>query len=156
LSAEKIELGGTPMLLSLMSDITERQNLDAALRQLNGELEQRIQSRTAELQSQEMLLRTVLDSMGDGVMYCSESTIQYINPALAELCGYSAMELTGQPKSLLDFGSALDDEASLFADESQVGEETWRGEAGLRRKDGEALKVALTVRRLRELRSGVG
>lgn len=156
ISAERIELGGKPHILSLTYDITERKTFEAALRKMNVELEQRVQERTAELQSQQQLLQTTLDSMGEGVMYCSDSTIRYVNPALEELCGYVATELVAQPKRILDSGTHSSQHETRFSDEEGAADRTWRGETHLRCKDGRDIRVALTVRRQMEMSPGIG
>ena len=49
-SARILDLQGEPCLVSMMVDVTERKRHEDALRQLNEELEQRIQERTRDLQ----------------------------------------------------------------------------------------------------------
>ncbi len=48
-SAEWIEIGGRRHILSVIRDVTDRKRAEAAIRQLNAELEQRVADRTAEL-----------------------------------------------------------------------------------------------------------
>ena len=50
-SAERIEFGGEPCLLSVTRDITDRKLAEDRIRNLNAELEQRVRERTAELET---------------------------------------------------------------------------------------------------------
>ncbi len=48
-SAERIQLNGKPCILTVLNDITERKQAEAALQALNASLEQQVQERTTEL-----------------------------------------------------------------------------------------------------------
>ena len=60
LSLDEIELDGEQHLLAILIDNTERRRADEALRQLNAELEARVERRTAELAANEAKLRALL------------------------------------------------------------------------------------------------
>jgi len=147
-NAERIELDGVPHILALISDITERKKTEAALESLNAQLEQRIKERTAQVEQEQMFLQTIMNSMGEGVMYSSRFVILYVNRAMEVLTGYSAAELIGKPNSMLQSDHATPQEAHLFHEEFVEPDAIWRGEARIRRKDGSEFQAALIVRRL--------
>ncbi len=131
-------------------DITDRKKVEAALSELNVDLEARVAARTAELEKRQAQLTAVLNAIGEGVSYTENSLIQYANPALAAITDYSVDELIGQHGTTLLKPSASDAERAqitawiesrVFADLNKP----WRGEAPLFRKDGSSFEAALTI-----------
>jgi PAS domain S-box-containing protein len=151
-----IELNQQPHALYLTLDNTARKRAEAALQKLNVELEGRVAERTASLQSQQLLLQTILDSMGDGVIYSSNGMIRYTNPALHDICGYSGTDLQDQPNTILLAEKVSADEIASFANSSFDSDSTWRSELSFKHKDGHMLQVALTRRRVPEIMRGLG
>ena len=75
----------------------QRQHAETELSRLNAELEQRVADRTAELARAHERLRAILDTAGEGVVFTdSQGAIEYINPALERLTGYTADEALGR------------------------------------------------------------
>jgi PAS domain S-box-containing protein len=72
------------------------------LRQLNLELEERIDSRTAELSDSEERFRAVSESAADAVISSNDKGyIVYLNSAAARLFGYTPADLEGEPITVL-------------------------------------------------------
>ena len=60
---------------------------------LAGELQQRVDERTAELETERAQLNTILDNMTEGVIYYDvEGRIRYTNRSLTRMTGYDASE----------------------------------------------------------------
>src|SRR5258708_23036219 len=87
--------------LGIIEDNTERKHAEDNLRQLNADLEQRVEERTAELRRQQMQLSALLEAMGEGMFYEEGRDIRYANRALADLTGYTSQELVGQPGAIM-------------------------------------------------------
>jgi PAS domain S-box-containing protein len=64
-SLNRLELGGRVVLQAIVRDITKRKQAEANLRQLNLELEQRVQQRTAELNATNEQLRAKNSELKD-------------------------------------------------------------------------------------------
>jgi PAS domain S-box-containing protein len=131
-------------------DITDQIEAAQTLRQVNSELERRVNERTADLQQQRAQLGALLDAMGEGVCYSDGPTIRYVNRALAAMTGYSVDELIGQsgtllfaaePEAELQAEAMLTAMADIHANRGTV----WRGEGKLVCKSGSTFYAALTI-----------
>lgn len=70
-----------------------RQRADAALQELNQQLEQHIRERTAALRASEAQLRTIFDSLSEGVVVSGlDGQIQEFNRAAVDMFGFSSRE----------------------------------------------------------------
>ena len=125
---EMIEFRGGPALISWCYDITRRKAAERDLRTLSLAVEQ----------SATML--AITDPSG---------IIQYANPHLCRETGYAAPELTGTVPDLLDpSGQFLDFHAEQWR--ALKAGSVWRRECQLRRKNGDALWVGISVSGLTE------
>lgn len=101
---------------------------------------------TSELHHRIETLAAILDGSPDGVAVIDRSRfISWVNPALAEMTGYSVEELIDQPLVML-LRSQEDLERIRAA--LQPGAPAWSEELEARRRDGRPLVVSLHVRLL--------
>jgi PAS domain S-box-containing protein len=95
--------------VSVYVDITKRKRAEQQLHHLNLELEERVQKRTAELQSANEFLREseatsrlILESMPDAIVITNaEGFIVHCNAQVENLFGYSPKDVLGQPVETL-------------------------------------------------------
>ncbi|NDJ75293.1 MAG: PAS domain-containing sensor histidine kinase [Chloroflexi bacterium] len=114
------------------------------LQQLNDELEVRVAQRTAELAGEQARQQTMLDTMGDGLVYRDHDHVHYINQALSDLLGYSSAELTGPAERY--FEQVTGSPGGYVPEQAATPDlHVWRGHVRLRRKDGTELPVGLTA-----------
>lgn len=133
------------IVYGLVSDITERKQaelerewLTNELRNINQTLDERVRARTAELQA-------IFDAVGEGILVTSPNgVIEYINPAMEKLTGYSAAEAIGQMPRIW---KSERQNSAFYTQMWQVirSGNTWRGELVNRRKDGSLYDVLLTI-----------
>ena len=86
--------------VAVFSDVTARKRADEAVRNLNQELEQRVQDRTAELRLQTHYLRALFDTLPVSV-WLKDTQGRYlaVNEACAEAYGLTAEEMIGKTDS---------------------------------------------------------
>ncbi len=96
------EIGAVDYLLKpiddnlLINKISAYFRLIEKERQLNLELEQRVQERTEELEQITQYLQSILDNMGEALLVLDqEGRIASANPAACKMLGYSGTELRG-------------------------------------------------------------
>jgi len=122
-----------------------RQRVEIELSQLNAELEQRVAERTAELARAHEQLRAILDTAGEGVVFTdSRGAIEYINPAMERLTGYTADEALGRNPRLWKSTQTPEVTHQHMWRALSRGE-IWQGEVINRRKDGGLYDAALTA-----------
>ncbi|WP_176958325.1 PAS domain-containing sensor histidine kinase [Mariprofundus sp. KV] len=102
---------------------------------------------TSQVKSQRLLekLSQVVEHADELILLTDRNgIIEYVNPALERVSGYSAQELMGKKPSMLK-SSAQD--ASVYQQlwQTIVSGQTWRGTLIDRRKDGSFYPVAMTV-----------
>lgn len=142
----RVKFDGTSKIIyAIVSDITERKLVELErewltneLRDINQTLDERVRSRTAELQA-------ILDAAGEGIVVTDlDGIIQYINPAQEQLTGYSQAEALGQNPRI--WSSHRQDKA-FYAEMWQTIQagRTWRGELINKRKDGSTFNALLNV-----------
>ena len=141
-------------LAGQLATIFEKARLDTELIQHAAMLEQRVEMRTTEIRRAQARTQAILDALGEGVVVTdSRGTIQYVNPAMEQLTGYSARESIGQNPRLWQGGQTpLAVYQAMW--NTMLAGETWRGEIINRRKDGEAYFASLTAAPIPALDNG--
>lgn len=130
------ELGVLTRAINTM--IEETSSSRAALQRLNAALEERVAERTVELEAQQAQLRAIVDTMGEGLIYCIDGIITVVNPTVADMAGYSASELIGKPFK------ALTPKIDMTVTQN-LPRKPDRYETKLVRRDGSTLEVAVTA-----------
>ncbi len=129
----------------------ENARLSEAIRHYAVQLEQRVANRTAELERARHRLQAILDAAGEGVIFTdSQGVVEYMNPAMEELTGYTAAEARGKTARL--WKSDLN-QTTLYQDmwATILRSEIWKGELINRRKNGALYEAALTIAPLLDL-----
>ncbi|MFN8454203.1 MAG: PAS domain S-box protein [Anaerolineae bacterium] len=133
------------IVYGLVSDITERKQaelerewLTKELQNINQTLDERVRARTAELQA-------IFDAAGEGIVVTTLSgIIEYVNPAMERLTGYSAAEVIGQTARVWKSGQQHSTFYSQMWQTILAGQ-TWRGELVNKRKNGSLYDALLTI-----------
>ncbi len=160
-----LALDSAQLFAAAQQELVERSRAEVELQRLNGELEQRIEARTLELKQRELELRTVIDSMSEGLIYfqtdLKTSRIQFVNQAISEMVGFKQAELIGQsfaifaPTALPDKDNKASREEQQDTIEQAYNSGSWRNEAVWRRMDGSYITVALSVRQVPSVEKGL-
>ncbi len=120
-----IEYAGRPATLVVTRDITARKQAELALRQVNEELERRVEARTAELQAANAQLqceiaereqaeaalratetkyRTMIERINDAILVLQDGKVVYRNPALEKMLRHTPEDTQAAAgRSFLDF-----------------------------------------------------
>lgn len=157
-SAEDMDI--LRMVVQQLGQMIENIHLVTRLKDYAGELEQRVEQRTAELHDAKERVEAILGSVGDGVIVTDLTCcIQRVNTAFEGLSGFASEEVVEK------------DLFSLFADDSQMPQiegirlalaavHRWSGELTGRRQDGShydvQLKLAPVHDRMGQVMSYVG
>jgi two-component system phosphate regulon sensor histidine kinase PhoR len=115
---------------------------------LAGDLQKRVEERTAELDNERAQLHTILDAMTEGVIYYDvDGKIRYINRSLIQLTGYDADDWLSArdrwPENLLDEANQRNITQSIQRTLFKDG--IWQTDLQLNRKDGERIDVKLVM-----------
>jgi PAS domain S-box-containing protein len=87
---------------AIVRDITKRKEAETRMRDLNAELERRVDERTQELLQREERLRAILNTVVDAIITIDgRGTIQSVNPATEKMFGYMEAEMIGQNVKML-------------------------------------------------------
>jgi PAS domain S-box-containing protein len=109
------------------------------------ELESRVADRTAELDRERQRLQAILDTAGEGIYFTDrQGRIEYINPAMERLTGYSSQEALGQSRDLWHSDHTPESIVTAMQRAVQHGE-IWQGEVVQQRKDSSLYDAALSV-----------
>ncbi len=128
LNAVTIHWNGRPATLSLGNDITERKRMREA------------QSR----------LMTAVEQAAEGIVITdAQGTVQYVNPAYAEITGYAVEEVLGRNSHIFKSGKHPD---SFYKDmwDTISGGRTWSGHLINRKKDGSLFEEEATISPVRD------
>jgi PAS domain S-box-containing protein len=101
--------------------------------------------RALELQAERDRTRSILEALGEAVVVADvEGTIQYINPTVVALTGFTRGEALGQNWHLWQSDRQSADFYTQMEEAIHAGQ-TWRGEVINKRKDGTPYDAMLTV-----------
>jgi PAS domain S-box-containing protein len=108
-------------------------------------LEQRVEERTAEIRSQQARTQAILDALGEGVVVTDvNGAVQYVNPALEALCGYTTEQILGQNPRIWQSGQTPIEVYQAMWKEILAGN-VWRGEIVNKRQDGSLYQASVTI-----------
>lgn len=148
-SATPIEWQGRPAIVAFYSDVTARKRAEQALTQLNASLEQQVVERTQALREREQRLHAILNTAPDAIITINaKGGIQSVNPAAAQVFGYTAAEMIGRNVKLLMPSPYQEEHDRYLANYAQTGVKRIIGigrEVVARRKNGSTFPVELTV-----------
>ncbi|MEG3620098.1 ABC transporter substrate-binding protein [Magnetovibrio sp. PR-2] len=147
-------------LVAVYEDATARKQAEQELELMNKELEQRIETRTADLKDEiarhkdtleqlRLFSRAVEQSPNMIFITNLNGIIQYTNPKFTELTGYGAAEALGQKPSLIKSGDTPIDVYQELWQTIMSGRE-WRGEIKDRRKNGKIFWAAISISPVRD------
>lgn len=128
--------------------VIERRHMDEELVLYRDHLEEVVRERTSELSASNETLRKLQNAIEQTVEMViitdSEGVIEYTNPAVKRVTGYSQHELIGQKTSVLKSGLS---DGSLYKDlwETVKSGKTWSGDIVNRKKSGELYDEKMTV-----------
>ena len=132
-------------LLSIGIDVSEREQLQTQLLDLNKSLELRVQERTEELSRELQNNRAILDTAVDGFL-CADTTghIRQANKAFCMMLGYDAAELLTMTLSDIEAAESPEDTAAHIEKVLSKGYD--RFDTRHRRKDNGLIDVEVSVR----------
>ncbi|MCC7157013.1 MAG: PAS domain S-box protein, partial [Bryobacterales bacterium] len=126
-SAETVDVGGEPMLISSVIDITEQRRSDEQVRSL----------------------ATAVEQAGEAVVITdAQANIRYCNPAFESITGYRFEEVVNRNPRILKSGSHAPDFYRKMWAEIMAGG-TWKGRLTNRRKDGSLYEEESTISPIR-------
>ncbi len=131
---------GNDEVLALVRNISERKHAELTLKQLNEELETRVQERTKELQFQ----KDALDQAAIVVITDPNGVITYANDKFCEISQYSREEILGKTHRIVNAGY----HSSSFFQElwSTISQgKVWQGQVKNQAKDGSYYWVDSTI-----------
>ncbi len=98
---EKAEVDLLTAAVGAIAQAIQRRQVQAALQQLNQELEQRVAERTSAMRQSEERLRAIMDSAKDAIIAVDSSGRMILwNRAAEKMFGYSAVQALGQTLDL--------------------------------------------------------
>lgn len=128
----------------------ENAQLSAAIRQYAAQLQDRVNERTAELEQERQRTQAILDAAGEGIVFTDTyGVIEYMNPQMEQLTGYSAAEAVGRTSGLWSSGLTPPGVYDDLWNTIRRGE-VWQGEMINRHRLGRLYDTALTVAPLRD------
>ncbi len=133
------------VLVQQIGPIIENIHLVTRLKDYAGELEERVEERTAELYDAKERVEAILANVGDGVIVTDlNGCILTSNSAFERLSGYSAEELIGSSmfELFLDENNVLQN-SPLYSPE--IRSQVWSGELVGRRKSSSRYDVKLNI-----------
>jgi protein-histidine pros-kinase len=166
-------IDASSLFLATVQDITERKKVEQVRLQAQGELEMRVQERTAELKmvnealveeiaerktvetalrDNEAQIRAIVENVVDGIVTIDEKgVIELFNPTAEKIFGYAAKEVIGENISLLmpePYKSQHDNYLQAYHDTGEAKIIGMKREMWGLRKDGSVFPIELAVNEL--------
>ncbi len=133
----------------------ENAQLSEAIRQYAAQLQQRVKERTAELEQERHRTQAILDAAGEGIIFTDiRGVIEYMNPQMERLTGYSATEAVGQTTDLWRSDLTPPAVSEDLRNTIHRGE-VWQGEMIYRHQLGRLYDTALTIAPLRDAEQAI-
>ena len=164
-----VEVEGERFILTFLTDVSDRKQAEAALRQAqddlqhsNQELEHRVLQRTEELlqlnerlkqelaerkqmEAEQKRLAAIVESSDDGIIGLSmDGIVTSWNSGAEKIYGFSAEEIVGQSVQLLLPDDRVDEESAII-ERIKRGERLEHYETLRRHKSGSLFDVSLTI-----------
>ncbi|MEE3716925.1 response regulator [Tumidithrix elongata RA019] len=96
ITSHLINWEGKPARFSLVKDVSDRKRAEAALLQLNRELETRVERRTEALAASETHLNLIVDLVSDGILILNRyGQVVFANPSAGRMFGMQPEQLNG-------------------------------------------------------------
>ena len=144
-------------LAGSLEDITQRKESEQEIRRLNESLEKIVQERTVALSASEERFRMMVESVQDYViiMLAPDGCVVTWNEGAAQIIGYEAREILGQPHSVFFSlaDRAQDQPARELATAERCGR--YKGEGTRVRKDGSHFQASVVTTALRDEGGGL-
>lgn len=138
---------------ALQKDVAAREQSEAQLRELTGQLEQRVTERTRELEEKQRRVEAIVQTAVEGIITINErGIIDSVNPVAEKMFGYAAAEVIGQNVSILMPSPDRERHDSYIANYLRTGQAKIIGigrEVVARRKDGTLFPMDLSVGEVR-------
>jgi PAS domain S-box-containing protein len=142
ISLSPISAGDTTIVLSVIRDISDRKRIEQDLRRAHEELDRR---KSRELRDSQNRLALIVDSSQDAIIGKNlDGLITHWNKGAEAMYGYTAVEMIGQPISLL-WPEDLQDEIPSILEKIRRGERVDYFESVRITKDGRRLHVSVSV-----------
>ncbi len=101
-SLVRSEDGTAQYFIVIIEDISDRKQAEAAITELNENLEARVIERTTELNRIKTRIESILNSNADSIVYSRiDGSIEHVNPAFTRIFGYQSDEIMFKPISQL-------------------------------------------------------
>lgn len=147
LSISPFDYKGEKFFIGFISDITERKAAEEKIRQLNAELEQRVEERTEELKKNIKEItdyKYAIDESSIVAITDQKGIIKHANDNFCAISKYSRQELIGQDHRIINSGQHPKEFIrSLWT--TIANGKIWRGELKNKAKDGTYYWVDTTI-----------
>ncbi len=147
-----IRMGGKDVLHVVWSDITEQKKTESELHDYRLLLEQRVQERTAELESLALRLgqsnaqqQAVFDAAAVGILLTRDRVITHCNRTLERMFGYEANELLGGSTAILYPDNETFLQIGVLLKELFSSDQVFSRELEMPRKDGSLFLARLSI-----------
>ncbi len=147
LSISAFEFKGEKFFIGFISDISERKKAAEKIKQLNAQLEQRVEARTAELHQTVKEItdyKYALDESSIVAITDQKGIIKYANDNFCKISKYKLQELIGQDHRIINSGQHPKEFIKSLWTTIAKGK-IWRGELKNKAKDGTYYWVDTTI-----------